>query len=124
VSLRKVRSGQKLCIPAAAHNAFIDAALDYRRRTPGIAQGAQPAFRQAGIVLVRNDSGSDQNRLAVLGIDSPIIGPASNEDEFKNRVALSCVGRPADTHEGRFVALLKPIASGEIGRTYAAGLQM
>ena len=122
MNLRKVRSGQKLSIPAGAYNAFIDAAADYQRRTAGIGQKAEPSLRQAGIVLIRNDSGSDQNRLAVLGIDSPIIGPTSNEDEFKNRVALSCVTPAADTHEGRFVILLEPIAVGKIGRAYAAGI--
>ena len=120
--MKKVQTGQKLSIPAAAYNAFIDAALDYRRRTAGIGQQAEPSFRQSGIVLIRNDSGSDQSRLAVLGIDSPIIGPTSNEDEFKNRVALSCVTPVADTHEGRFVILVEPISAGKIGRAYADGL--
>jgi len=32
-ALKKVQAGQKLAIPAAAYNAFIDAAVDYRRRT-------------------------------------------------------------------------------------------
>jgi len=121
-ALRKVRSGQKLSIPAAAYNTFIDAAVDYRRRTAGIGQQAEPSVRQSGIVLVHNGSGSEQNRLAVLGIDSPIIAPTSNEDEFKNHVALSCVEPTADTHEGRFVIILEPIAAGKIGRAYAAGV--
>ena len=34
-ALQKVQSGQKLNIPAAAYNSFIDAAVDYRRRTIG-----------------------------------------------------------------------------------------
>jgi len=121
-ALQKVQSGQKLVIPAAAYNSFIDAAVDYRRRTAKIAQKAEPSQRQASIVLVRNDSGSDQNRLAVLGIDSPIIDPVTNEDEFKNRVALSCVTPAENTHEGKFVVLAEPIASGKIGRAYAAGV--
>jgi len=121
-ALQKVQSGQKLVIPAAAYNSFIDAAVDYRRRTAQIGQKAEPAQRQASIVLVRNDSGSDQNRLAVLGIDSPIIDPVTNEDEFKNRVALSCVTPAENTHEGKFVVLAEPIATGKIGRAYAAGV--
>jgi len=121
-SLRKVQSGQKLVIPAAAYNSFIDAAVDYRRRTAHIGQQSQPSFRQGNIVLVRNDSGSNQNRLAVLGIDTPIIDPASNDSEFKNRVALSCVTPAENTHEGKFVILAEPLASGKIGRAYAAGV--
>jgi len=121
-SLRKVQSGQKLHIPAAAYNAFVDAAADYRRRTAHIGQKSEPTTRQASIVLVRNDSGSNQNRLAVLGIDTPIIDPTANDNEFKNRVALSCVMPAVDTHEGKFVILAEPIATGKIGRAYAAGV--
>jgi hypothetical protein len=121
-ALKKVQSGQKLQIPARAYNAFIDAAVDYRRRTAHIGQKSEPTTRQASIVLVRNDSGSNQNRLAVLGIDAPIIDPATNDNEFKNRVALSCVTPAVDTHEGKFVILAEPIAAGKIGRAYAAGV--
>ena len=121
-ALRKVRSGDPLVIPAAAYNAFIDAALDFRQRTAHLGQGAQPSFPQASIVLVRNDSGSNQNRMAVLGVEAPIIDPSANEEEFRNRVALSCITPAADTHEGRFVVLAEPIANGKIGRAYAAGV--
>lgn len=121
-ALRKVRSGDPLVIPAAAYNAFIDAALDFRQRTAHLGQGAQPSFPQASIVLVRNDSGSNQNRMAVLGVDAPIIDPSTNEEEFRNRVALSCITPAADTHEGKFVVLAEPIANGKIGRAYAAGV--
>lgn len=120
--MKKVQSGNPLVIPAQAYNAFIDAAVDYCRRTAHIGQQSQPSFRQGSIVLVRNDSGSNQNRLAVLGIDTPIIDPASNDSEFKNRVALSCVTPAADTHEGKFVILVEPLASGKIGRAYVAGV--
>jgi hypothetical protein len=121
-ALRKVRSGDPLVIPAAAYNAFIDAALDFRQRTAHLGQGAQPSFSQASIVLVRNDSGSNQNRMAVLGVDAPIIDPSTNEEEFRNRVALACVTPEKGTHEGRFVVLAEPIANGKIGRAYAAGV--
>ena len=121
-ALRKVRSGDPLVIPAAAYNAFIDAALDFRQRTAHLGQGAQPSFPQASIVLVRNDSGSNQNRMAVLGVEAPIIDPSANEEEFRNRVALSCVAPEEGTHEGRFVVLAEPIANGKIGRAYAAGV--
>ena len=73
-------------------------------------------------MLVRNDSGSNQNRMAVLGVEAPIIDPSANEEEFRRRVALSCVAPEEGTHEGRFVVLAEPIANGKIGRAYAAGV--
>ena len=121
-ALKKVQAGQPLVIPASAYNAFIDAALDFRQRTAHIGQGAQPSFPQATIILVRNDSGSDRQRFEILGVDAPVIDPSYNEDEFKNRVALAGVQPVDDTHEGRFVILAEPIASGKIGRAFAAGV--
>jgi hypothetical protein len=120
--MKKVQSGQPLVIPAGAYNAFIDAALDFRQRTAHIGQGAQPSFAQSGIVLARNDSGGDRQRFEVLGVDGPVIDPSSNEEEFKNRVALACVAPAADTHEGRFVVLAEPVVVGKIGRAFAAGV--
>ena len=77
-SLKKVQTGQPLVIPASAYNAFIDAAIDFRQRTAHIGQGAQPAFQQATIILVRNDSGADRQRFEVLGVDGPVIDPSYN----------------------------------------------
>ena len=54
---------------------------------------------QAGIVLVRNHSGGDLNRLALVGVT-----PAEK------------------AREGKFVVLAEPIASGKIGRAYAVGV--
>lgn len=71
---------------------------------------------------MRNDSRSNQSRRAVLGIDAPIIDATANDNEFKNRVALSCVTPAADTHEGKFVILAEPIAARKIGRADAAGV--
>ncbi len=73
-------------------------------------------------MLVRNDCGSNQSRLAVLGIDAPIIDATANDNEFKNRLALSCVTPAADTDEAKFVILAEPIAARKIGRAYAAGV--
>ena len=73
--------------------------------------------RQASVILVKNTSGQDQDRFAVLGIDAPIIAPGAdgNEEEFKRQVALSCV-TPTAEHAGRFVVLQEPLADGAIGR--------
>ena len=64
-ALRKVKSGDPLRIPAATFNAMIDTARDYQQRKQGREQTSFPAFRQSGIVLVRNDSGSDRDRFEV-----------------------------------------------------------
>ena len=120
--LKKVQSGDRLKIPAATFNTFIDAARDFRARQQGRAQNAQPGLGSSGIVLVKNASGYDQDRFAVLGIDSPVITPTDNEDEFKNKVALISVTPTEANHTGKFVILLEPIQAGEIGLACAHGV--
>ena len=43
-----------------------------------------PEIGQTGIALVKNDTGSDAERFAVLGIDTPLYKHDDNADEFKN----------------------------------------
>lgn len=120
--MKKVKSGDALVIPAQTFNTFIDAARDFRARQQGSAQTAQQSFRSSGIILVKNASGYDQDRFAVLGIDSPVITPTDNEDEFKNRPALRGVTPAEASHTGRFIILAEPLADGEIGRAFAHGV--
>ena len=121
-ALGKVQSGEKLRIPAAAYNAFIDTALDLRRRQQAAQQNATPEARQTGIILVRNDSGADRGRFDVLGVSGVVITPGDNPDAFKSKVALVGVSPTEAQHAGRFVVLLEPIVSGKIGQACAAGV--
>lgn len=121
-AFRKVQTGDSLVIPARAYNAFIDAADDFRRRTAHIGQQVTPGYRQATIVLVRNDSGSDLSRFAVLGVEEPVISPSASLDNFKNRVALAGTTPALPDHFGRFVITLEPIRSGALGLAFAAGV--
>jgi hypothetical protein len=121
VPFRKVLPGQKLRgnVTAAAWNKLMDLA----QQGPDLTgRSAPPPVRQSGVVLVQNDSGSDQEQYAVLGIDVPIITPTANEAEFKRQVTFSCSTPEAGTHEGRFVVLLDAIPDGAIGRAVVAGV--
>jgi hypothetical protein len=121
--LKHVQPGQPIGQPSAfVRNAFVDAALDHQRRRAS--QGGRPQISGGnhGVVLVRNDSGGDCGRYFVLGIDEPIITPTDNLDEFRTRVAFSCVRPDAVYHFGKFVILLEPLASGAIGRGLVSGV--
>ncbi|MBE7465508.1 MAG: hypothetical protein HS116_18680 [Planctomycetes bacterium] len=119
--LQKVAPGAPLRIPATAYNAFVDAALDYRSRARSVA--SEPPFKDTrnGIVYVRNDSGEDLERFAVLGLDDLVITPADNLLEFKNRVVLSGV-IPELRHRGRFVILAEPLGIDRTGLAYVLGI--
>lgn len=45
-------------------------------------------MRHSGIIKIHNNSGTDRERYDVLEIDSPVVTPAANEQQFKNEVAL------------------------------------
>ncbi|MGH9896441.1 MAG: hypothetical protein ACREA0_31480, partial [bacterium] len=65
-SLRKVKSGDPLNIPASAYNAFVDAAVDLRQRQHNAAGDPQRLRRDNDVILVLNSTGSTVNRFGVL----------------------------------------------------------
>ena len=110
-NLNKVRSGDPLVIPAPAYNAFIDAAQDFRARTANLGQQATPVSRSSGIVMVKNESGTDRARFDVLGLGEPLFlpdGPASAERSFMNAVALQNLDPPGPTGEHREEVRARP----------------
>jgi hypothetical protein len=120
-AFKKVQPGQRLEIPAAAYNAFLDAARAAREHKQFGAEASQ-FFRQSGIVKVRNASGADQGRFAILGLTEPIILPADNPNEFKRQVTFEGTVPVQNVHKGKFAVLLEPVADGKIGLAVAAGV--
>lgn len=121
----KVVPGQPFVPSAVLHNKLAELAQAF-----DLDQGGEGAvdYPQNGVVKVRNDSGDDAEQYGVLGLDSPLLGPADNIGEFKKRISfrgvLPVVSDPAELtdHTGRFAILKEPIAKGTIGRAVVAGL--
>lgn len=122
VSLRKVRRGDPLVIPARTFNSFIEVAREFQDRQRS-AQQRHAVHRppDTGIVLVRNESGADRDRFDVLGIEGPIFTRAESEDTFRQRVALRGVV-PTAAHAGRFAVLLEPARDQAIVRACVDGV--
>ena len=127
-SLRHVQRGQPLNIRADDWNRIVDATRAFYEQAPGRGGPATVGTsggRQASVIRVKNASGQDQPRFAVLGIDGPIIPPDEHEAEFQRQVALSCVTPTAEhgaSGGGRFVVLQEPLADGAIGRACVSGV--
>jgi len=119
---KKVRTGDKLRIPSAAYNAFIDTALAQRAQQQNASSQDTPTFRQSGIILVKNCTGYSQERFNVLGIDDPIFLPDENEQSFKNRVCFDGVSPVDPDHKGKFVILLEPLNANAIGQACIDGV--
>lgn len=120
-TFRKVQSGERLRIPAAAYNAFVDVVRDQQARQRELSSDSSSAHRSSGLVLVKNASGADRNRFDILGIDSPLFTPSASLDSFSNRVVLSGV-TPTATHAGRFIILAEPLKANAIGTAWCAGV--
>ena len=112
---KKAQAGRPLEIPASTWNAMVDAARSNAESQHDQRGESDSLLRQGDIIKVRNQSGRDLDRFAVLGIDSPIILPAVNDREFKNQVAINVV-LPTENHAGQFVILLDPMRAGRMGR--------
>lgn len=117
--LKKVKPGDPLEIPAATFNTLVDVARDYLHRRHDQRGHATTATRRDGTVLVRNDTGTDQGRFAILAIDSPLFG--HNEAEFFARPTLKATV-PDGRHEGRVVVLAEPIDAGKVGPAWIGGI--
>lgn len=120
-SLKKVKAGDRLRIPANAYNAFVDAAQAHRGRQHETGRDSVPQPYQAGVVSIRNDSGADRERFDILSISGTLITPTENDDAFKGRPFLTGA-LPADAYKGRFAVLLDAIPTGEIGRACVSGV--
>ena len=117
--LRKVNPGEPLRIPAGTYNTFIDTANAVRS---GQAAGAgTPSDRfEPGVVLIQNASGAARARFEVLQVSGALITPAANLAEFQRTRGLTGV-MPTQAND-RFVVLLEPIRSNEIGRAMVVGV--
>lgn len=118
--MKKVLSGQPLSIPAGDYNAFVDAAIEHRRRTAALDQNPLDMALPANRVLVRNDTGSTRNRFDVLGINGVVVSPTDNEESFLRQVIFKGVSPTDFNHQAKFIVLAEPLANGKIGRAYAA----
>jgi len=120
--IAKVSSGQKLRIPAEAYNAFVDAAEAYQAQLhqQGVDRRGVPL--SPGEALVRNDSGADLERFAVIGLDAPLISPDDNLLSFQEHRTFSGVSPEEHLHANRFGVLQEPIPAGAIGRVLLIGV--
>lgn len=120
---RRFSSGDRWTPTATVLNGWQDAA-DYvrdRERGGGTLPG-RSALIQGSIIKVKNTSGADCDRLAVLGIDAPIFSPDDNLDAFRTRVGLKGVTPILPDHQSKWVVLLRPLANGASGPALAAGV--
>jgi hypothetical protein len=121
-ALKKVLPGTPLRIPAEAYNAFVETALAHQHRQLDAAGNAIARCRDATIALVRNDTGADLPRFAVIELDSVIVTtPTDNLSEFHARPLFKAL-KPTWRQTVHPAITTEPIAAGAIGRACIEGL--
>jgi len=119
--LSKVTAGDPFRMSADTFNAFVDAAQAHRDRQTSQEGEVQAYGARSGMVTVRNISGINQDRFAVMGIAGFITSPTVNLLAFQNRPAFDVIV-PVYGHSGRFVVLAEPIVAGRLGRAHISGV--
>jgi hypothetical protein len=120
-AFKKVQPGQRLHIPAAAYNAFVDAAQAHRSQQHNVQQPPGESLPLPGMIKVRNLTGQGCDRYNILSVGSPIIAPSQNLQQFKNQLAFNAVEPYAPISNFRYAILAEPLADEAIGRATLAG---
>ncbi|MEO1510913.1 MAG: hypothetical protein AAFU70_02470, partial [Planctomycetota bacterium] len=122
--LRKVRTGEPLKIPAAAYNAFVDAAVGHRSRDRNAVADPQREIMQRGVVLVRNDSEQTIEPYHAMAITGVLVEPGDEDQErtFYSRTPLTGEIATEDSPPLAFVLATQPIKAGDLGRCALTGV--
>jgi len=121
-----VTAGQPVDIEAKSFNCMLDAAEFVERATQGI---RQPSIKGKGSgirILIRNDTGGDLDRYAVVSPTGPLFEPDAADEvamaAFQDDdIVLKCVA-PTSDDATNFVILDEPIVDGGIGYARIIGL--
>lgn len=118
-----VSAGQPLKISARTWNNVVDAAKAVRNGLFGPVGPGQRFTPQNTLIHVRNDTGGDLDRFAVVQVQEPLVDPTDNMIAFKDSTAM--IGITPDTdRSGRFAILQEPIKAGMIGVACIAGISV
>lgn len=122
--LRKVVPGQPMGagFPAATYNAMVDVINAYRRGRLTMPSQNKNTIRTAGIVLVKNATGTNLSRGQVIGLDTPIVGPQiESGGPYWHQVALTGITPTADHVPDVCAIARESIPSGKIGYATISG---
>lgn len=117
-----VRGGESVKFHAVAWNAMLDVAKAYRDTEFNVRPGAIPVPREAAIIKIRNDTGTDLTWRSVVGLAGPVFTPDVAPDEFLRGVVFSGVVPSTTSHTGRFAVLIDPVPTDGVARAWVGGV--
>ena len=73
-------------------------------------------------ILVRNNTGADLGKRAIVGLGDSVISLTSNERQWKDEIVISGETPETGTHDTKYAVLLESIKDGKIGEAAVYGV--
>lgn len=99
---------------------MIDATVAHQAQQPGAGRTMLPIDASPTIAFVKNTTANLVPRGSALGLDAPLVEPATNESTFRR--ACFAGTTPAAAHLGLFALMLEPVQPGGVGRGIVMGI--
>lgn len=126
MALSKVNAGEPFKPSAARENALVEAANWVNAQRYGLGADMAAGRPRDGTALVRNTTGGDLDRFAIVQLDGPTWSPYYAPDQFAEAVALDVIAPRfadwADVLDRRLAILEEPIAAGASGLAIVVGI--
>ncbi len=78
--------------------------------------------RSPVVVLVKNNTGTDLGKRAVIGLGDSLISLADNERQWKEEIVLNAELPEAGTHDTKYAILQSSLRDGQIGEAMVIGV--
>ena len=116
----KVKPGDSIQIHSTVWNSMLDVVRPNRDTGNGV--NKLTSTRGTIILRIKNESGDDLPRGAILGLDGPTFTPTDSEDAFMREPSFSGIVPDIALHKRRYCVLLDPAADGSFARAFLAGV--
>lgn len=121
---QKVTATQPFTPSARWFNDTIDAIADYKARKNRRTHGNAESSLDSGLCYVLNNSGSNLDRFAILGIGDPVTLPATNVDTFANAIRIKGETPSDPEHVGKFIVLQETAPIGAVAIGLVSGISI
>jgi hypothetical protein len=110
--------GQRFSFTARLYNDLVEIVSQWRQGKFG---NRRDNGQRSPVLRIRNDSGGDLDRFAILGIDGVVFAESDNSNEFKGNPTLKGTTPVIATHAGKFAVLMEPCKNGKFARCMVSG---
>jgi len=122
MSLEPLHPGDPIPREAATYNAYGDAAKAHREGQNRLSGGGLSEVVPPGVVFIKNATEGALDRGSVVGLGDVVITPEDNLPEFQSQPVFLGETPSTSSHVDKWCVLAEPLADGDIGWAYLAGV--